>query len=133
MRLKHSILTLMMTAFLVVSCVDRITPVESTKSAIGETFVRISIYAATNMTVPLSLDVLPKRDGYSNQITDGWGRPLEYRVTQDGIMTLTSLGRNGKPGGNGEDADMAESYFAKRPDGSLWVGSDMWIVEGRVR
>src|SRR5208283_4939170 len=113
-------------AIVSVSCRDRVTPVENTKDAITETFVRIDIYAKTNKAVPLSLDLLPKREGYSNQTTDAWGRPLMYRVTQDGIITLTSFGKDGKLGGNGEDADISVSYFTKRPDGSLWVGSDMW-------
>ena len=109
-----------------------ITPVEMTLTAIGETFVRIAIYAENNKAVAPSLDVLPKRDGYANQTTDGWNRPLQYRVTEDGIITLTSFGADGKPGGNGENVDISQSYHSKRPDGSLWVGSPMWIVEAEV-
>jgi hypothetical protein len=98
-----------------------------------ETLARINIYAETNKAIPPSLDVLAKRDGYVNRTTDGWNRPLQYRVTQDGIITLTSLGADGKPGGNGEDADISVSYRSKRPDGSLWVGSPMWLVEAEVK
>jgi hypothetical protein len=110
-----------------------ISPVDETQTAIIETFARIAIYAETNKAVAPSLAVLPKRDGYANQTTDGWKRPLQYRVTEDGIITLTSLGADGKPGGNGENADISKSYSAKRPDGGFWVGSPMWIVEAEVR
>ena len=68
-----------------------------------------------------------------NRTTDGWNRPLQYRVAQDGIITLTSLGADGKPGGDGEDADISVSYRSKRPNGSLWVGSPMWLVEAEVK
>ncbi|MEI8289359.1 MAG: type II secretion system protein GspG [Verrucomicrobiota bacterium] len=114
-------------------CMHTITSVEMTWTAIDETFVRIAIYAETNKAVAPSLDVLPKRDGYANQTTDGWKRPLQYRVAKDGIITLTSLGADGKPGGSGENADISKSYRAKRPDGSLWVGAPMWIAEAEVK
>lgn len=114
-------------------CIDKITPHEMTRTAMTETFVRINIYAETNKAVPPSLDVLPKRDGYANQTADGWNRPLQYRVTQDGIIILTSLGADGKPGGDGDNTDISMSYHSKRADGSLWVGSPMWIVETEVK
>ena len=114
-------------------CTDKITPVEMTRTAMTETLVRINIYAETNKAIAPSLDVLAKRDGYVNRTTDGWNRPLQYRVAQDGIITLTSLGADGKPGGDGEDADISVSYRSKRPDGSLWVGSPMWLVEAEVK
>jgi general secretion pathway protein G len=38
---------------------------------------------------------------------DPWGRPYVYRVPgQKGEFDLFSLGRDGKPGGTGEDADI---------------------------
>ena len=39
--------------------------------------------------------------------TDQWGRPYVYRVPgQKGAFDLFSYGRDGKPGGTGEDADI---------------------------
>ena len=117
----------------VLSCTDRITPVDMTHSAIDETFYRIHIYAQKNGSVPSSLEVLPKREGYVNRTTDGWGRPLQYRVRPDGIITLTSYARDGVPGGAGEDADISVSYHTKHADGRLWAGEDLWIVEAQVK
>ncbi len=39
-------------------------------------------------------------------IQDPWGRPYAYETTGAGFR-VTSLGRDGKPGGSGEDADLA--------------------------
>jgi hypothetical protein len=114
-------------------CTDRIAPVETTQTAMGETFARINIYAEANKAVPQSLEALPRREGYANRITDGWNRPLRYRETEDGIITLTSFGADGKQGGGGVNADISQSYYSKRPDGSLWVGSPMWIVEAKIK
>src|SRR5919197_5647592 len=39
--------------------------------------------------------------------SDPWGRPYVYRVPgQKGEFDLFSLGRDGRPGGSGEDADI---------------------------
>jgi hypothetical protein len=113
--------------------VNVIPPVDMTQSAITETFVRIDIYARQTKKIPPSLDVLPKREGYANSITDGWNRPLLYRINEDGVITLTSLGKDGKVGGTGDDADISKSYYTEHKDGSLWIGEEMWIVQAEVR
>jgi hypothetical protein len=115
------------------SWANRIPPVSMTRTAMTETLVRINLYAETNKALPSSLDVLPKREGYANRTTDGWKRPLQYTVTGDGVITLRSLGADGKPGGEGDNADVSESYRSRRPDGSRWVGSPMWIVDAEVK
>lgn len=43
---------------------------------------------------------------------DPWARPYVYRPSSEGV-TLGTLGRDGTPGGSGEDADASRS-FAKR-------------------
>jgi len=112
---------------------DPITPVEMTRTAMTETFVRINIYAETNKMIPVSLEVLPKRNRYANRTIDGWGRPLRYSVSENGIITLTSLGQDGNLGGEAEDSDISESYYSKRSNGTLWVGSELWLVDAEVK
>jgi hypothetical protein len=87
----------------------RIPRKNQTTSAMTETMVRMRIYLQHSQTLPDSLDVLPVRKGYLNCTTDGWGRPLIY-VTEDKGFTLTSLGKDGVPGGSGEDADVVRKY-----------------------
>jgi hypothetical protein len=114
-------------------CAHLITPGEMTRTAIMETFVRIDLYAKQKGQLPSTLAVLAEREGYVNRTTDGWGRPLQYHVDGDGVITLASLGRDGKPGGSGADADISESYYSRRKDGTLWVGAELWIAEAMVR
>jgi hypothetical protein len=113
--------------------VDVIPPKAETVSAMTETFVRIALYTKQSNSIPQSLAVLPKREGYANQTTDAWKRPLRYEITADGIIRLTSLGKDGQPGGEGDNSDITRAYYARRPDGSLWATSDMWIVEAEIR
>jgi hypothetical protein len=126
-------LGLILTLVFAFSFVDRITPLEMTRTAMGETFVRISLYAERHKALPPSLDVLPKREGYENRTTDGWNRPLQYTVASDGVITLKSFGADGKPGGDAKNADISESYRSRKPDGSLWAGLPMWIVEAEAK
>ena len=110
-----------------------ISPLEQTVSAMGETFVRMNLYAQQNGTVPLSLAVLPLREGYVNATTDAWDRPLLYEISDVGILTLRSLGKDGEPGGNGDNADISQSYHSRRSYGSLWIGEGFWIVEAETQ
>ena len=115
------------------SCLHIITPVEMTRTAMTEGVFRIELYFRQNGSLPPSLQVLPMREGYMNRIVDGWNRPLLYNVDKAGIITLKSFGRDGKPGGDDEDADIWKSYYSRRADGSLWIGADeLWIAKAEV-
>jgi len=96
-----------------------IPPGDMTVTAIGETRVRIHLYMLAKKEVPSDLAALPKRDGFANLSTDGWGRPLIYSADREGVITLTSLGRDGKSGGTGDDADITKMYRTRNKDGSL--------------
>src|SRR5438067_926238 len=120
-RLHMTVLALV-SAFVSGACssmVHVISPEESTNSAIVETHVRIHIYMLAHREIPSDLPSLPKRDGYANQITDGWGRMLIYLVSDKGVISLTSLGRDGKAGGAGLNADVTKRYRTRNSDGSL--------------
>ena len=113
-------------------CAYVITPIEMTHTAIGETFYRVHLYGKQRRKVPDSFDVLPVREGYANKTTDGWDRKLILEIKDDKVMTITSYGKDGKPGGEGEDADISESHWLRKEDGSLWVGDEMWVVESKI-
>jgi hypothetical protein len=73
-------------------------------------------YAAINGSLPTSLDQLPPIAGHINEVTDGWGRPILWRVDGDKAV-LTRSGRDGVPGGTRDDADMVGVFRAKTADG----------------
>jgi hypothetical protein len=113
-------------------CYHVITPSEMTFTNIGATFVRIGLYAKDHKSIPSNLTALPKREGYTNDLNDGWHHPLQFRVSDDGVLTISSLGRDGKPGGSGEDADVSVRYYSRHKDGSLWAGEPLWSVEAQI-
>jgi general secretion pathway protein G len=71
-------------------------------------------YEADHGHPPDSLDVLTRPDpegrhylpGGTPMIHDPWGRRYEYELTSDGTPRVFSLGRDGRPGGTGADADV---------------------------
>jgi len=98
-----------------------IQPDESTLSAITETQVRLNMYLVANNSLPPDLASLPERNGYANQTTDGWGRALIYSLKADGTISLTSLGRDGAPGGTGDDADIVRQFRIRSDDGTTEI------------
>ncbi len=91
------------------SLVDRIPRRALTDTAIGETKVRIAMYLQSEGSLPAGIQALPTRQGYANRTADGWGRPLFYTIEENGFA-LTSLGKDGVPGGAGEDADVIRHF-----------------------
>jgi hypothetical protein len=131
-RVLALLLTIVGLGWLATSLVHVITPREMTASAITESFVRIHLYAKTNQALPPTLEVLPRRDGYMNRTTDGWGHGLVYTISDNGFITLSSLGADQTPGGTGENADISRTYRSQNEDGTLIADQDMWIVDGEL-
>lgn len=97
------------------SLVTRISPRNMTVSAMGETSYRIKMYVDLHGSLPSDFSILPVRSGYMNKTTDYWGRTLTYAPTES-RFTLTSLGRDGRDGGNGDDADIVRRYRVEKGD-----------------
>ena len=60
-------------------------------------------------------------------IKDGWGNPLNVAVTTD-LFTVRSLGRDGKAGGTGFDADIERTYYASPGSSPTPHGTDLYGV-----
>jgi hypothetical protein len=116
-------LAFLVLAGVIVSSFATVVPPDAvTHTAIQESFFRIQMHIARHRRFPASLDELPKRKGHANRTTDGWHRPLIYRIEEDNFVTLLSLGKDGQPGGTGENADIQTTYRTKNADGSWCVG-----------
>ena len=119
-------------AFAANSLVTTIPPHSMTLTAITETHVRMHLYLVEHRECPDSLSALPKRDGYMNRTTDGWGCPLIYSVSDDGVITLSSLGRDGVAGGTGDDRDDVRRFRTRNDDGTLNIDDDLWTVTSEI-
>lgn len=96
---------------------------------------RIQTYTKQHQKVPPALSVLPDEMDSPGAV-DEWGNDIQYSVDQDGVLTLSSLGADGKVGGEGRNADIVVRYRTHNDDGTLNVNiSDarigVWI--GGVR
>lgn len=80
-----------------------------TPTAILGTSNRIETYLNEHKELPPRLDALAESDGGKVPV-DLWKRTLVYEIGPDGSFTLGSLGRDGQPGGRGEDADQLRRF-----------------------
>ncbi|MGI6494699.1 MAG: type II secretion system protein GspG [Kiritimatiellia bacterium] len=97
-------------AFLLFSATTIIPPKDLTRTRFRALEVRIRHSLAQGQDVnSLDIKTLPEAPGKDNATTDGWGHPIVMRV--DGsIITLTSYGKDGKPGGTDQDADIEHRF-----------------------
>jgi hypothetical protein len=113
------------------SLVDKIPPQCSAYTTIVVMKQRILRYARLHDSLPKSPRDLPEMPGKGSENQDAWGREILMSFA-DGKATLTSLGRDGKPGGTGEDADMSGVFPLKDKNGE-WAGEDVdWVLEPKL-
>ncbi len=78
---------------------------------------RILDYARAHGELPSDLSALPEIAGKRNNTRDGWGRPILFSSKPDGTVILTSYGKDGRPGGDDEKADLVYSFKARNDEG----------------
>ena len=81
-----------------------------TPTVMGATSNRIGLFFQRNKRLPSELSALPESEEYWNRTTDRWNRPLRYAIDGEDAFTLSSFGKDDKPGGAGDDADTIEKY-----------------------
>jgi hypothetical protein len=76
---------------------------------------RVCAAARSHGVPPANLEGLPQVGSYTNSLEDGWGNRVSYTVDGD-VVTLTSFGSDGRPGGSGPASDIVRTFhvFEKR-------------------
>jgi hypothetical protein len=60
------------------------------------------------------------------EIKDCWGNPIRCRVDSNGMVTLSSYGKDNKPGGTESDTDYVGVYPSRQPNGKWSDESVPW-------
>ncbi len=108
---------------------DVVPPSSRTACAMHMCKRRIQLYAAEHGALPPELSAAKEIPGFNNSPDDAWGRPVVYSFDANGVVTLKSLGKDGAPGGAGENADVLGVYPSRQPDGK-WSGELVeWSVD----
>lgn len=100
-------------AFIVIGCAvlvldgETITPRDRTIGNLGHLEFLIVQFCYTHERLPATLTELTNSLTSSppHQLDDGWGRAIHYLRTND-TTVLRSYGKDGLPGGSGDDADI---------------------------
>lgn len=87
-----------------------ILPRQLTRTALISVGKRILIYMSKHNKVPPTLMHLPVIQGTGNETTDAWRHEIVYEVDATRKVTLKSLGKDGLPGGVGNDSDITCSF-----------------------
>jgi len=85
--------------------------------------VRILEYGHVHGQLPPDLAALPRmalKPEADHYLEDAWHRRFIYEVESSGTVTLKSLGKDGVPGGSGDDADIIFNFPSHNADGS-WI------------
>ena len=95
---------------LTVLIVETVPSTAMTRTTLSVTEYRIREYVTDYERLPGHLSDLPPLEGSrDSRLTDAWDRPIRY--TRDGsTVTLLSLGKDGRPGGSGADADVQLTF-----------------------
>ena len=115
MRSKTTIilfLVLLIIGLVVFLFIDKIPPDALTRTNMVGIEQRIRKYVEDNGKLPLSLSQLQKRPGYDNSIKDGWGNTIIYYYKGSTVF-LVSYGKDGKIGGEDENADISVHFTLK--------------------
>jgi hypothetical protein len=118
--LASGTLTCMSVVFLLAascqSCriVDTIPPANLTETRLLVTHNRIQKFWNQHGKVPTKPTDLPDEKNRDCSMTDGWGRELHWESDGVSKVKVWSLGRDGKPAGTGENADMEVEFVGKQ-------------------
>lgn len=102
-------------------CLFNVAPPQSrTDLTMRDLAGRIRTAFKQGRSIPADLTTLPEHRRDSVDVNDGWGRPMTARWLVGGTVELLSLGRDGRPGGTGEDADL-RGVFDPVADDNEWI------------
>ncbi|MGC4004471.1 MAG: type II secretion system protein GspG [Pirellulales bacterium] len=92
-----------------------ISQTEMTQTRLTGTMSRIAKFHEANARLPASPDELPNESNRDCSLDDGWGRPLIWNSNGIDTISLKSYGKDGLPGGTGENADQVSTFNAAKP------------------
>lgn len=118
---RYLFLLVLVLALLAMCCqryqlVDTIPAKNLTETRLTITYHRIQSFWNQHGRVPNRSDELPLLEGRDCSTKDGWGRELKWHSDGNTRVEVWSLGRDGIPGGAGEDSDIATMFVGKQKE-----------------
>lgn len=122
-RMVISCLFILASALLFSCCDGTISPEDRTYTSVVRLRTAINSFVAANGRAPLNLGELARYEPAVSTLKDGWNNPLVYQLESFGVASITSLGKDNKPGGSGRNADSVWSFALKDQSGN-WIGTN---------
>jgi len=104
-------------------------PISQTGLAMNSCKERIQQYALEHDKLPAKLSDTKEIAGTFNSNIDGWGNDIIYSADANGVVTLTSYGKDKKPGGTGDNTDITGIFKSREINGE-WANQNVgWTKE----
>ena len=87
---------------------------------------RVMRHVGRGATLPVCLEQLPSEPGRMDSNVDGWGRKIEL-CSEGKHITVKSFGRDGLPGGTGDDEDIVGDFDATPREEIDWDRNRSWV------
>ena len=98
-----------------------------TASSINAVQRAVHNYVSETGKLPTTLEDMDKfLDSHFS--VDGWGHPMILEVGSRDLV-IGSFGRDGVPGGEGENRDMFRTFDCFDENGMFFVSEDRWLTE----
>ena len=122
-RMLFACLSVLAGVLLIWCSVSSISPEDRTYTSVSMLRTAINSFVAANGCAPTNLDELISHEPRVSTLKDGWGNPLIYQVTDSGVVSIASLGKDKKTGGSGPNADLVWRFALKDASGK-WIGTN---------
>lgn len=106
---------------------ERATPRAITLTQMEVYKMRIMEYSLRNGRLPNDLNLIRVKDDEARYSLDGWGNPIAYRFDSNGVVTLSSYGKDASPGGSGDATDIVGVFKAYDTNGAMAEPNAPWI------
>ncbi len=115
--------TLVASAMLIGCCGGGISPEDRTYTSVSRLRTVINSFVAANGRAPSDIDELARYEPAVSALNDGWGNRLVYQVEISGVASITSLGKDNRPGSSRRNATSVWSFALKDSSGN-WIGTN---------
>jgi hypothetical protein len=111
-KINATLIALLIGAFVLCSkSFDKPSPNTITRTYLAVIKDRIKEFNQKNNSIPETLNEIKRNNDPYNFGKDGWGNEIIYKANNNNQITLISLGKDSKIGGDNENADLIETFM----------------------
>jgi hypothetical protein len=108
---------------MLIGCGSGMSREDRTYTSASRLRVVIHTFVAARGRPASDIEELIRYEPVVSTLNDGWGNRLVYQVESSRVASITSLGKDKRVGGSGQNADLLWSFALKDSSGN-WIGTN---------